>query len=1065
MSPIFVEMDAERLKQIEEIYHAVLELPESDRETFFKENCGDDESLRREVESLIAFENTSDNFIDTPPDSLAAEMFSDKQDQPSLINQIFGHYKIKQLLGKGGMGEVYLAEDTRLNRRVALKFLSGSLSADLTRLRRFEREAFSASALNHPNILTIYEFGSENGTYFLASEFVEGETLREFLHNGELTLKKILSIAEQTALALAAAHRNGIIHRDIKPENIMIRSEDGIVKVLDFGLAKLTEKRRGDTETRRHGEEDNTLIAASPRPRVPVSPNTEPGMILGTVSYMSPEQTRGLATIDARSDVWSLGIVLFEMLTGKTPFEGETMSDVIASILKSEVPPISKVIPDLPSEIERIVEKSLQKDREERYQVIKDLALDLKSVRKDLEFSAQIDRSSYGSDNKLTTELRQRQTTVAEIIKRFSAFNLVLMILVAGLSLSGAWWFFGRNNKPTEIPETYILKAIEIANWSSSPGEIYSVGSFSPDAKMVAFASTRSGSRNIWVKQTTSGEAVQITKDEFDNKNPVWSPNGEELAFFSIKGNLTGIWRIPVLGGSPVFVAESKDGGSQLKFWSKQNLIYYESKNEIFAVDVNSGQVTKLTDFAAVNIKARSLNISNDEKQIAYLTTENNITNLWSADSKGNLPKKLFSGPNEIKNVVWLPDNKRILFSSSVDGTFQIFVTDIYGMPPQQLTSAETDNLVLDVSSDSTKILYGSAKEESDIWSVNLKDRKEFNLASDIDSELWADVSPDGKTIAYQAIKNLSQGNKIFSGKILTKNFTQKAKANVIVSNGSLPKWSPDGKTLAFLKLSGDKLQIDTIKTLGGEQKSLTKEGISSISFSVLPYNRLQASDISWSPDSQKIAYISDRSGQSNIWMVNADGSDEVQLTTNDTNLYYSCPLWSTDGKRIAFTSKTGNAEGKPTFSVSVLETDTKKIDPILNGNTFIRLVGWSQSGSDLILASIEGSGAFSLMKDVTLLQVQIETKKLSELVKLTNTYLFNIHLSIDKKTIAFVAHREEKDNVWIMPVAGGQAKQVTGNNDSRLYFSSMAWSPDNNTIFFGKQSRYSLLSMLTNFK
>ena len=1051
MSPLLFEMDAKRLKQIEEIYHAALEIPESKRESFFKENCGEDEPLRREVESLLAFEKTFDNFIDTPPESLAAEIFSEQQNNTSLVNQQIGHYKIKKLLGKGGMGEVYLAEDTRLNRRVALKFLSGSISEDQTRLRRFEREAFSASALNHPNILTIYEFGSENGTYFLASEFVEGDTLREALHSGELTLKKILGIAEQTALALSAAHRNGIIHRDIKPENMMIRHEDGIVKVLDFGLAKLTNpvaSIESDSE-------------AATRALV----KTNPGIVMGTVSYMSPEQTRGLANIDARSDIWSLGVVLFEMLTGKTPFEGETMSDVIASILKSEVPQIANFIPNCPPELERIVEKSLQKDREERYQNIKDLALDLKSVRKELEFSAQIDRTLVSREKIVTTETPKPQTTIAAAVKRFSAINLVLIILAAGLSLGGAWWFFGRTNKPTETPETSSLKTVEIFNWSSSPGEIYSVGSFSPDAKMVAFASTRSGNRNIWVKQTGSGEAVQITKDEFDNKNPVWSPNGEDLAFFSNKGNQAGIWRIPKLGGSPVFVAEITDGGSQLKFWSKQNLIYYESKNEIFTAEVNSGQITKLTDFAAQEIKAASLNVSTDEQQIAYLTVEDNISNLWSADSKGNSPKKIFSGANEMKNVVWCPDNKRILFSSSVDDIFQIFVTDIYGSPPQQLTFAETDNLVLEVAPDGSKILYGSAKEESDVWGVNLKDAKEFTLASDIDSELWADVSPDGKTIAYQSIKNLSQGNKLLSGNILTRDLSNKDKVVTLVTNGGLPKWSPDGKTLVFLRYTGNKSQIETIKTLGGEQKPLTKEGVSPISYSVLPYNRIQESDISWSPDSQKIAYMSDRGGQINIWTVNADGSSETQLTNNDANLYYSCPLWSADGKRIAFTAKTGNVEGKPTFSVLVLNTETKNIDPILSGNTFIRLVGWSQSGNDLILASVEGSGAYSFLKDVTLLQAQVITKKMSEIAKLKETYLFNIHLSIDKKSIAFVAHRDGKDNVWVLPVGGGEARQMTGNNDSRLYFSSLAWSPDNNTIFFGKQSRYSLLSMLTNFR
>ena len=309
-------MDSERLKQIEEIYHAALEIQPDQREIFFREHCGADENLRREVESLLSFENTFDSLIDTPPESLAAEMFAEQQNKMSLADKEIGHYKIKELLGKGGMGEVYLAEDTNLNRQVALKFLSVPVCDNKNLLRRFKQEAFAASALNHPNILTIYEFDAEGEVCFLAAEYIKGETLRETLRGGKLTFGETLNIAEQIAFALSAAHKAKIVHRDIKPENIMLR-EDGFAKILDFGLAKLTEK----TELTGDLEDPTRKFAL-----------TQPGTVMGTAVYMSPEQVRGRADIDGRTDIWSLGVVLFEMLTGRVPFAGETVSDMIASI-------------------------------------------------------------------------------------------------------------------------------------------------------------------------------------------------------------------------------------------------------------------------------------------------------------------------------------------------------------------------------------------------------------------------------------------------------------------------------------------------------------------------------------------------------------------------------------------------------------------------------------------------------------------------------------------------------------------------------------------------------------
>ena len=286
----------------------------------------------------------------------------------------FGRYQIQSLLGEGGMGEVYRAQDTKLRRIVAIKFLPQQFVTDEERLRRFETEACAASSLNHPNILTIHEIGSENGWHFITMELIDGATLRQHSAGKTSTLREMLDISVQVASALTAAHAAGIIHRDIKPENIMVRS-DGYVKVLDFGLAKLTEQ-----QTHRSDPEAATIV------------KTEPGMVMGTVSYMSPEQARG-QEVDARTDIWSLGVVVYELIAGRLPFEGQTASDVIAMILQKEPLGLSQRAPDVPRELERIVGKALTKDREERYQTAKDLLIDLKRLKDQLTVDAELERT------------------------------------------------------------------------------------------------------------------------------------------------------------------------------------------------------------------------------------------------------------------------------------------------------------------------------------------------------------------------------------------------------------------------------------------------------------------------------------------------------------------------------------------------------------------------------------------------------------------------------------------------------------------------------------------------
>ncbi len=313
-----------------------------------------------------------------------------------------GRYEIRSSLGSGGMGEVYLAEDTLLERSVALKVLPANVASDQQRMQRFTQEAKTASALNHPNIITIHEIGQVDSTHFIATEFIKGVTLRQRMAEGHMSLSEVLDVGVQTASALAAAHEAGVVHRDIKPENIMLRT-DGFVKVLDLGLAKLTEK-------------ENTPIADT-EALTRAMPNTAPGMVMGTVYYMSPEQARG-KEVDARTDIWSLGVVLYEMATGRLPFAGETVSDCIAEILKTEPPPLNRYGPDVPAELERMVTKALRKDKEERYQVIKDLGLDLKSLKRRLEFEAELDRTSTPERN---GEARQSATSAHSRISNIAA--------------------------------------------------------------------------------------------------------------------------------------------------------------------------------------------------------------------------------------------------------------------------------------------------------------------------------------------------------------------------------------------------------------------------------------------------------------------------------------------------------------------------------------------------------------------------------------------------------------------------------------------------------------------
>ena len=430
LMPMSAEVGKRDWKKIKAVFHEALRLEQSDRDAFLNESCDGDIDLRVEVESLLLSLDQAKTFLEVPAMMTSSEgMIAWQYSEGEIVS----HYRIVEPIGAGGMGQVYLAEDRKLHRPVALKILPSEVLENVDRLRRFTREAMAVSALNHPNILTIFEFDDVDGVPFLASEYVRGRTLRERLEDGPLEIDVATDIAIQVASALHTAHDAGVIHRDIKPENIMVR-EDGYVKVLDFGLAKLTGNLRSK-------ETDRTRTQAF----------SMPGVIMGTATYMSPEQARS-KSIDARTDIFSFGIVLYEMLAGGVPFSGDTTTDIIAEIIQKEPANASTHNPAVPAKLDRIVTKCLQKDRDDRYQTAADLLADLRASTKPVAKETTPDESTATKDFSKTLQTAPSRGSSDATEQKYRLAALAAgAILILGIIAAAYWYLYRDNNQLVSI--------------------------------------------------------------------------------------------------------------------------------------------------------------------------------------------------------------------------------------------------------------------------------------------------------------------------------------------------------------------------------------------------------------------------------------------------------------------------------------------------------------------------------------------------------------------------------------------------------------------------------------
>ncbi len=864
-------MKTERWRQIDKLLDAALELPPDERESFLLEACGNDEDLHREVESLLKANENAGGFMESPAIEIAAKVVAQEKtlaDTSSFIGREIGQYKIERLLGSGGMGEVFLAHDAKLNRKVALKILPAQFVTDVERVRRFEREAHAVSALNHPNLITIYDIEQANGLHFIATEYVEGKTVRELI--GNIKMKDALSIATQTAEALNAAHNTGIIHRDIKPENIMLRP-DGYVKVLDFGLAKLIEPT---------SQELNNSLS-----------QTQKGVVMGTLSYMSPEQASG-ENVDNRSDIWSLGAVLYEMATGLSPFKRATRQETFNAILSEDPLSVTDSNPTLHTQLDHIINKALEKDRELRYQTALDFRADLKRLKREIDSSPSLSGGRAGSKKQ----------------SRFKSFDshrnyrlIALTAFITIILLVGLWFFISR----------FLLKAniAEGPDWSKAtnkqltdfPGP-ETHPSLSPDGKSFIYIK-RDGEKNdydIFLQRVGGKNVRNLTPDSPANETtPTYSFDGKMIAFHSTR-EPEGIYIMEETGENPRRISNfgfypswSPDG--------KEVVVCEQPSNKsrtsaLWAIDIATTNKRMVTKGDAVQPSW-----SPNGHRVAYwFIAKGRLGDIATVPANGGEPVLITNHEATDINPVWSPDGKYIYFSSDRSGNMNLWRIAVDEKTGEPLGEAEP--------------VVTPSK-----YSVNVT------------------FSRDGKLLAYTRNEGYSNIHAISFNPLTGKATDEPVQITQGNKEINAPDMSPNGEQYVVTQSGLTQLDLVIFNKDGSNWRMLTND-------------KFRERTPRWSPDGKQIAFQSSRGGNLQIWVINTDGTGLKQVTFADENGTHA-PVWSPDGTRL-LVNKINEHGIQPLIldmSKSWHEQTPQPLPPVNDFDGTFTALDWSFDGDKII--------------------------------------------------------------------------------------------------------------------
>lgn len=853
-------MTPERFARISHIYGEAAELAPDARASYLTEACDGDDDIRREVESLLAEENLIGDFMGNAALKDAATLVTGEV-QGNLIGKQLGHYELISFIGAGGMGEVYSARDTRIGRKVAIKLLPGVLARDKDRLHRFEQEVRAVGMLNHPNILTIHDVGTYEGAPYLVSELLEGETLRERLRNGALSLVRAIDIALQVTRGLASAHQHGLVHRDLKPENLFI-NQDGRVKILDFGLAKLS-------PTRSNGPGANQAVSQ------PIA--TNPGMIMGTVGYMSPEQLRGEA-VDGRADIFAFGVILYEMLTGERPFRGSSAADTMSAILTQDPPVLPPSLKPQAPGIERLIHRCLEKQVERRFQSAGDLGFALEGMTLSLvspSADSQALTSELAPENQTLPTLRLKTSVPRMNWLGWAGWATAAFFMLATIAFSVS--YFRRPHLATRV-----------VPFTSFPGQ-KSNPVFSPDGNQIAFIweGGENAERGVYVKVIGEGTPLRVASNP--GFEVAWSPDGRSIAF-ARGGDNGGIFSVPATGGTERRLTELSGPFSwspDQKTLAIASRTSRQSPSSIILMTLETGEVQQLTNPPSGSVGDTSPAYSPDGEMVAFIRHPGTqVSDVYVVGKKGGEPQRVTINNLFLNGgLAWTVDGREIVFSSTHGGLPNLWRVRGSGGPLRRVIGSGEYANQPTIARTGDRLAYLYRKTDTNIWRVpgplsNAPSSQPVQIVASTREEYSPQFSPDSNRIVFVSDRSGSReiwvcdrdgGNQIqltsFGG-----------------SHVGSPRWSPDGRQIAFDSRPEGLSSIYVINATGGSPRRLT-EGKSE---DVLP---------SWSRDGRLIYFGSRRSGDWQIWRINIENEQVEQVTTNGGYEAFE----AADGKSVYF--------------------------------------------------------------------------------------------------------------------------------------------------------------------